>query len=318
MDKPITGPEITLRTPPWHLASAFAAIYIIWGSTYLAIRWAIETLPPFLMAGTRFLVAGVLLYLWARWRGAAGPAPVHWKSAAIIGGLLLLGGNGGVSWAEQRVPSGLAALMIATVPIWMVLLDWLRPGGMRPRGQVFIGLAAGLVGMALLVGPGEITGESHVDRLGATVLILAALSWSIGSIYSRSVLLPSSPLMATATEMLAGGLLLWAAGLVAGEGSRLHISGVSLLSLVSLGYLIFFGSIIAFSAYIWLLQVTTPARASTYAFVNPVVALFLGWLLAGEPLTFRTVIAAAIIVLAVMLITTARRAQPLPEAKPSS
>lgn len=297
------------RTSPWQLVAAFAAIYLIWGSTYLAIRFAIETLPPFLMAGTRFLVAGVLLYLWAKWRGGSGPKLVHWKSAVIIGGLLLLGGNGGVSWAEQRVPSGLTALMIATVPLWMVLLDWLRPSGIRPSAQVFIGLAAGFVGMALLVGPGEL-GGSQVDSLGAVVLILAALSWSIGSIYSRGAPLPSSPLVATATEMLAGGVLLVAFGIVAGEGSRLQIADVSLLSLVSLGYLIFFGSIIAFSAYIWLLQVTTPARASTYAFVNPVVALFLGWLLGGEAITLRTLVAAGIIILAVMLVITARQAQP--------
>ncbi|MBI2845063.1 MAG: EamA family transporter [Chloroflexi bacterium] len=297
------------RAEPWKIAAALASIYFIWGSTYLAIRFAIETIPPFLMAGTRFILAGVLLYPWARWRGSAPPQPAHWKSALIISGLLLLGGNGGVSWAEQRVPSGLTALMISTVPLWMVFLDWLRPKGTRPGGQVFIGLAAGLIGMILLVGPGEISGQSSVDRLGAMVLILAALSWSIGSIYSRSALLPPSPLLATAMEMLMGGLLLWAAGLATGEGARLNISGVSLLSLASLAYLVFFGSIIAFSAYIWLLQVTTPARASTYAFVNPVVALFLGWLLAGEPLTFRTLIAAAIIVLAVMLITTARQGQ---------
>jgi drug/metabolite transporter (DMT)-like permease len=282
---------------------AFAAIYLIWGSTYLAIRFAIETLPPLLMAGTRFVVAGTLLYSWTRLRGAPRPARLHWSAAAIVGGLMLLGGNGGVSWAEQRVFSSLAALLIATVPLWMALLDWRRRGGVRPSGGGAVGLIFGFVGVALLVSPGELAGSSHMDPVGAIVLLLAALSWAAGSLYSRQAQLPGSPLLAISMEMLAGGVLLLAAGLVTGEGARLELSQVSPRSVLALGYLIVFGSLMAFSAYIWLLRVSTPARASTYAYVNPVVAVFLGWALGGEPLTLRTLLAAAVIVAAVVIIT---------------
>jgi drug/metabolite transporter (DMT)-like permease len=251
---------------------AFAAIYLIWGSTYLAIRFAIETLPPLLMAGTRFVVAGTLLYSWTRLRGAPRPAR-------------------------------LAALLIATVPLWMALLDWRRRGGVRPSGGGAVGLIFGFVGVALLVSPGELAGSSHMDPVGAIVLLLAALSWAAGSLYSRQAQLPRSPLLAISMEMLAGGVLLLAAGLVTGEGARLELSQVSPRSVLALGYLIIFGSLMAFSAYIWLLRVSTPARASTYAYVNPVVAVFLGWALGGEPLTLRTLLAAAVIVAAVVIIT---------------
>jgi drug/metabolite transporter (DMT)-like permease len=286
-----------------HIVLAFAAIYLIWGSTYLGIRFAIETVPPLLMAGTRFVVAGTILYSWTRLRGAPRPARLHWSAAAIVGGLMLLGGNGGVSWAEQRVFSGLAALLIATVPLWMALLDWRRRGGVRPSGRGAVGLIFGFVGVALLVGPGELAGSSHMDPLGAVVLLLAAFSWAAGSLYSRQAQLPGSPLLAISMEMLTGGVLLLAAGLVTGEGAKLELSQVSPRSVLALGYLIVFGSLIAFSAYIWLLRVSTPARAATYAYVNPVVAVFLGWALGGEPLTLRTLLAAAVIVAAVVIIS---------------
>ncbi len=282
---------------------AFAAIYLIWGSTYLGIRFAIETVPPLLMAGTRFAVAGTMLYSWTRLRGAPRPTRLHWSAAAVVGGLMLLGGNGGVSWAEQRVFSGLAALLIATVPLWMALLDWKRRGGVRPSGRGAVGLVFGFVGVALLVGPGELAGSSHMDPLGAMVLLLAAFSWAAGSLYSRQAQLPDSPLLAISMEMLTGGVLLLAAGLVTGEGARLEVSQVSPRSVLALGYLILFGSLVAFSAYIWLLKVSTPARAATYAYVNPVVAVILGWALGGEPLTLRTLLAAAVIVSAVVIIT---------------
>lgn len=307
-DATAVGPKPPLPNTPPHLlvVAAFSAIYLIWGSTYLAIRFAIETLPPFFMAGTRFVIAGAVLYGFARLRGASPPARFHWGTAAVVGGLLLLGGNGGVSWAEQLVPSGLAALLIATVPLWMVVLDWVWHGGVRPGGRVAVGLLSGFAGVALLVSPGELAGGSHVDPVGAAVLMLAALSWAAGSLYSRRARLPDSPLLGTAMEMFAGGVLLLMAGLVTGEWARLEIDEVSLRSVLSVGYLIVFGSLIGFTAYIWLLKVTTPARVSTYAYVNPVVAVFLGWALASEPLTFRTLLAAAVIVTAVVLITTSR------------
>jgi drug/metabolite transporter (DMT)-like permease len=298
------SPKLLPAKPPrWRVVTAFAAVYLIWGSTYLAIRIAIETMPPFLMAGVRFLIAGALLYAWIRWRGTPRPARSHWLAATLVGGLLLLGGNGGVVWAEQRVPSGLTALLIATVPLWMVLLNWLRPGGVKPSNGVISGLTLGFIGITLLVGPGELAGGNHVDSLGAAVLIFASLLWAAGSLYSRRAQLPTSPLLATAMEMLAGGALLLTAGLLAGEWTRFAPSALSLRSWLALSYLIVFGALIGFTAYIWLLRVSTPARASTYAYVNPVVAILLGWAFAGEPLTARTLLAAAIIVAAVVVIT---------------
>jgi drug/metabolite transporter (DMT)-like permease len=296
------------------IAAAFAAVYLVWGSTYLAIRFAIETLPPFLMAGVRFLTAGAILYLWARWRGAPAPEPRHWRPAAIVGGFLLLGGNGGVVWAEQRVASGLAALLVATVPLWIVLFSALGPGGRRPGARVLVGVALGLVGMALLVGPGEIAGGPGADPLGAAVLVLASVSWAIGSLYSRRAPLPSSPLVATAMEMLAGGALLVLAGLASGEAARLDLAAASPRSLLAFGYLVALGSLVGFTAYVWLLRVAAPARVATYAYVNPVVAVLLGWALAGEPLTPRILVAAAVIVAAVVAITTAGTEAQRPQA----
>ncbi|MBZ0283359.1 MAG: drug/metabolite exporter YedA [Anaerolineae bacterium] len=308
--------------PTWQLVAAFAAVYIIWGSTYLAISYAIETLPPFLMAGGRFLFAGLLLFIWSRARGAAAPRRIHWRSTLIIGSLLLMGGNGGVTWAEQRVPSGLAALMVAIVPLWVVLLDWLRPGGTRPGLPVFAGLLVGLAGIALLVAapgasdvPAGETGGA-LDLLGLGALLLATFCWANGSLYSRSAPLPNSPLLTTGMEMIGGGAVLILAGTLTGEWARLDLSQVSTNSLLALIYLVIFGSIVAFTAYIWLLKVTTPARAATYAYVNPVVAVFLGWVFRGEELTPRTLIAAAIIIGAVVIITLYRQPAPQPKAEP--
>lgn len=289
------------------MVAAFAAVYLIWGSTYLAIRYAIETLPPFGMAGVRFVIAGALLYGWLRLRGVAAPTRPQWRTAAIIGALLLLGGNGAVVWAEQRIPSGVAALLVAGVPIWMVVLEWLRPGGTRPGRWVVGGLVLGSAGLVLLVGPGEVLGGGHIDPLGALAVVGGSFAWAVGSVYSRSAQLPDSPLLATGMEMLTGGAFLLLAGVATGE--TVDFGAVSTRSLLALLYLIGFGSLVAFTAYIWLLRATTPAKASTYAYVNPVVAVGLGWALAGEPLTARIAVAAAIIVGAVALITT-RRGQP--------
>lgn len=287
--------------------AAFAAVYIIWGSTYLAIRYALESLPPLLMAGARHTLAGAVLYAVLRATGAARPQRIHWRSAAIIGALLLLIGNGGVCWAEQTVPSGLAALLVTTVPIWMVLLNWLRRDGVRPGVMEIGGVVLGLLGVIILIGSEKFAGGAPTNRLGAIVLIAASLSWAIGSIYSRQAPLPQSPLMVTAMQMLCGGVLLLLSGAAGGEGARLDLGNVSLRSLLSLGYLTVFGSLVAFSAYVWLLRVSTPAKVSTYAFVNPVVAVALGFVFAGEPLTPRTMVAAAVIVTAVVLITRQRR-----------
>ncbi len=285
------------------LLTAFAALYLVWGSTYLAIRYAIETLPPFLMAGARFVVAGGVLMAWALLRGAERPTLRHWRSTAIVGAFLLLGGNAGVVWAEQRVASGLAALLVATVPLWMVVIDRLRPGGRHPGGRVLVGVALGLAGVGLLVGRGEFAGGRGIDPAGAVVLIAASLAWALGSMYAKSAKLPDSPLLATGMEMLCGGLLLLAAGSAAGEWAIFDPAQVTQRSWLALGYLVTFGSLIGFTAYIYVLGRTTPAMATTYAFVNPVVAVFLGWAFAAEPVSARTLLAAAVIVAAVVVIT---------------
>jgi len=285
---------------------AFAAVYLIWGSTYLAIRFAIETLPPFLMAGARFTCAGAILYAVARARGAPRPERIHWRSALLVGGLLLLGGNGLVVWAEQRIPSGTAALIVGVVPIWIATLQALERGGRLPRGARAVGLLVGVGGVALLVGPDAVVPQSRAAALGGAAVVLASLSWAVGSLLSRRVPLPKSGAIATATEMLCGGALLLLAGTLSGEWSSLDLGRASATSWLSLVYLTIFGSIVAFSAYIWLLRVVSPALAATYAYVNPLVAVFLGWALGGEPLTARVLAAAAIIVGAVVLMTNAR------------
>jgi drug/metabolite transporter (DMT)-like permease len=285
---------------------AFAAVYVIWGSTYLAIRFAIETLPPFLMAGVRFLIAGAILYAVAR-RSSPAPTKAQWKAAAIVGTLLLLGGNGGVVWAELRVPSGIAALMVAMVPCWMVLLDWAWPGGRRPAPQVFLGVLLGLGGLFWLVGPDAVLGGNRVDPVGAGVLALASLAWAAGSIYSRHSPSTDSPLLGVGMQMLTGGTALMVFGLVVGDFGRFDPAAVSVRSGLALLYLITFGAIVGYSAYMWLLRVSTPAKVSTYAYVNPIVAVVLGWAFADEVLNARIGVAAAVIIAGVALITIARR-----------
>jgi drug/metabolite transporter (DMT)-like permease len=288
--------------------AAFAAVYIIWGSTYLAIRYAIESIPPFLMAGVRFVIAGGALYAWTRLRGAERPTAANWRAAAIVGGLLLLGGNGAVVWAEQTVPSGIASLLVATLPLWIVVLEWARPRGVRPSAAVLVGIALGLAGLAVLVGPGLVSSDSGaVDPVGAGVLLLGSLSWAIGSLYARGAPLPRTGPLAMGMEMLAGGALLLVASLARGEWSAFDPGAVTTPSLIALAYLIAFGSLIGFTAYIWLLGVARPEHAATYAYVNPVVAVILGWAVAGEPITGRTIVAAAIIIGAVALIVTGGR-----------
>ena len=299
--------ESQVQSPPpkrWQIMTAFAAVYVIWGSTYLGIRLAVETIPPFSMAGSRAIAAGVILYAWARWRGAAKPEFSHWRGATIVGGLLLLGGNGLLSWAQQRVPSGVSALIIGSVPLWMILLEWLWHRGPRPTLGIVSGLIVGFAGLGFLVGPGRRSNGAVINLSDAVVLLLAAFLWAAGSLYSRRARLPSSQLQAAAMEMLTGGALLMLAGGVTGEWTRFAPAHVSAHSWVAWVYLVTFGSLIGFTAYVWLLQVASPAHVSTYAYVNPVVAVFLGWALAGEQVTSRTLLAAAAIILAVVIIVT--------------
>jgi drug/metabolite transporter (DMT)-like permease len=288
--------------------TAFAIVYVVWGSTYVAIRFAIETLPSFLMAATRFLIAGAVLYAWSRFvGGAARPTSAQWRATTVVGVLLLVAGNGLVVWAEHRVPSGIAALLVGAVPCFMVLFDWLRSGGKRPRPRVVAGLLLGLVGLVWLVGPDAVLGGGRVDLLGAAALVLASASWAAGSIFSRQAPMPPSPFLSTAMQMLTGGAVLLAVGVLFGEPWAFEPAAVSARSLLGWLYLIVFGSIVGFSAYVWLLRASTPAAVSTYAYVNPVVAVLLGWLLAGEELTVRMLVAATVIVSGVALITLAPR-----------
>jgi len=288
------------------VAAAFAAVYLIWGSTYLAIRFAVATVPPFLMAGTRHLAAGAILYAWARLRGAPRPTARNWKAAAGIGALLLLGGNGLVSWAETRIDSGPAALTVASVPLWMVALS-AAAAKRRPRAAVIAGLATGLGGIALLVLPHR-SGDA-VPLFPAAALVVAALSWSVGSLASRRASLPKETLLATAMEAIAGGAALWIAGLAFGEGAALDPRAITAKSVAALAYLVLFGSVVGFSAYVWLLKVAAPERVSTYAFVNPIVAVVLGIALGGEAMTLRIALAGAAVVGAVSLILVVGRSR---------
>ncbi|HEX9410640.1 MAG TPA: EamA family transporter [Actinomycetota bacterium] len=288
---------------------ALGIVYVIWGSTYFAIREAILTIPPLLMASVRFLVAGALLYAWAIRRGdrtGDRPGAKQWLAAFAIGTSLLLVGNGGVVLAERSVPTGIVALIIATVPLWMALIDRAF-FGQRLAPQAILGLALGFAGLALLVGN---PGGGHIRSLDLAIALIAPIGWSIGSMYSRRAALPRRALVATAMEMLCGGLVLGVAGVLHGELARVHPDRFSLHSILGLAYLVVFGSWIAFSAYIWLLKVAPVSLVSTYAYVNPVVAVFLGWAFLSERVGPRTLVAAAVIVAAVALILSARKLPP--------
>ncbi|MEM7051994.1 MAG: EamA family transporter [Acidobacteriota bacterium] len=282
---------------------SFTAVYLIWGSTYLAIRFAIETLPTFTMASVRFVIAGLVLYGWARWRGAKAPTGRQWRHAAIIGGLLLLGGNGLVVWAEHYIPSGWAALLVGTEPLWIVLLLMLSRSGERPTPRTVFAIVVGFVGVAVLTAPGNSPEGGGLYWPAAVAVPLAALSWAIGSLYSRRADMPESNPLATSLQMLTGGALLGLTGAGFGEFQNLDPSAFSLTSLAALAYLIVFGSLIAFSAYAWMVRNVDPTLVATYAYVNPVVAVILGWLFAGEPVGWRTLIAGGFILGAVALLS---------------
>ncbi len=293
------------RRSPAAVALALATIYLVWGSTYLAIRVTDRTMPPLLMSSVRFLIAGVALYAFAS-RGRARPTAREWGAAAIVGAALLLLGNGGVAWAETRLESGLAALIVAIIPLWVAVMDRLFFGRRLSRTAV-VGLVIGFAGVALLVRPG-----GGGDAFAALALVVTTSAWAGGSLYARGATLPESPLLAAAMQMLTASVFLGVAGLAMGEASDVHASSFATKQLIAFAYLVVVGSLIAFSAYAWLLKNVRISVVATYAFVNPVVAVALGTLFLAEPIGWTTVIAGAAIVVAVVLIVTARAPLPRP------
>lgn len=295
---------------------ALLSLYIVWGSTYLGIKVAIETIPPFFHASVRFFISGLILLIWQRAIGSEMPTRKQWISTAIIGNLLLLGGNGLVSWAEQFIPSGIAALIIATVPLFLVILEALRPGGVKPTWQAIVGLIIGFVGIFILVGPAELSGsESKLDPFGVIALLSACVLWAFGSTYSKSADLPKSSLMTTGAEMLMGSVGLLIVSLLTGELNGWNPAEVSSRSLIGLVYLITIGSIVGFGSYIWLLQNAPISLVATYAYVNPIVAVILGFFFANEALEPRIWLATAIIIGAVIFINSRGKPQVRKEAE---
>ncbi|HSL72502.1 MAG TPA: EamA family transporter [Longimicrobiales bacterium] len=302
------------------LFAAFAAVYLLWGSTYLFIHFALEDLRPFFLAGARLLTAGAILFAWARWRSRA-PALLarEWRACAITGALFFLCGNGAVVWSQQRLPSGIVALLVAVVPLWVVMLQWTLPPHYRPGAPVMLGIILGLAGLAILVGFDALTSTGPIDPMAALVLAGGSLAWAFGTLYAQRAALPKSPLVTAGAQMLCGGALLALTSLITREPARMQWSSISAGAILSMVYLITFGSIIAFTAYGWLVRVAPAARVATYAYVNPVVAMFLGWLFADERLSARTLLASAVVLSGVALITMARRpaatTPPAPDAR---
>ncbi len=289
------------------LVLAFATIYLVWGSTYLAIRVCVESMPPFAMASARFLLAGALLFAFLKLRGAAWPTLQQWRSSAITGTFLLLGGNGLVVYAEQTVSSSNAALFIGIGPLFTVLIEWAWPGGLRPNVLTFLALALGIAGVSWLAAPWEnASAGAGISFFDSLLLLGACLSWSFGAIYGRHAKNPATPFMASAQQMLGGGIALGIAAVLHGELATIDIATITSRSWASFVYLVFIGSLVGFSTFVWLMKHSTPALVSTYSYVNPVVAVFLGWMILDEPVTSRTFVAAALIVAAVALLTLAK------------
>ena len=299
------------------LIAGFAAIYLIWGSTYLGIRVVVETIPPFLMASLRFFTAGVLIAAYLAVTRGFKARPHQWRDNAVIGGFLCLGGNGLVCWAEQKIPSGITTLIISVGPLFIVLLDWAAHAifkdnrrGTRPTRLTFVGLALGFAGLAVLVGPDVLRqGVGGLDGWSVLGLIGACLFWGIGMIYTKYAHDPVEPFTGAAIQMLTGGGWLLLVSVLCGEPFHVNLGGISAHSVFAWGYLVVFGSLIGFTTFVWLMKHSTPARVSTYAYVNPIVAVFLGWLILHEPVNPRIFTASAIIIAGVAIITTQKMKQ---------
>jgi drug/metabolite transporter (DMT)-like permease len=297
---------LTETYPRSKVLAAFAAVYIVWGSTYLAIRFAVESFPPLLMAGSRFLLSGAMLYAFTRMRGSAQPTRREWRDSLISGALMLCGGNAGVAWAEQHVASGLAALIVAVVPLWMVLIEALRPGGARPTFRVILGVIVGLAGLVVLVGPSTLAGHGPIDSAAVMVLMTSAFLWAAGSVFNKHSARPPSAALATGMQMLTGSVVMLILGVATGETRGFDPRAITTASWLGWLYLVTFGSLIGFTAYVYLLKAVSPAKAATYAYVNPVVAVLLGWAILGEPVSARTILAAGIILGGVAMISLRR------------
>ena len=316
----IRGRELD-RPSSAQVLAAFAAIYLIWGSTYLGIRYSVESIPPLLMMGMRHLVAGSTLYAWARWRGVPPPRLRDWKYPVIVGTVLFVGGHGGLAWGEQTVPSGVAALLGATLPIWILILARVWGTERKFSTRALLGIALGFVGVGVLFGPDVLRHNGELHLLGAGAVLLATFIWAAGTIYMRNVPMPESPTLSAAMQMVAGGTSLLAAASITGETASFHFAAVTARSWWALVYLAVFGSLVAFTSYTWLHRVEKPSRVATYAYVNPAVAVLVGWLIAGESITVLTVIAMVIILAGVALVTlpakpeAARHESPPPEMR---
>jgi drug/metabolite transporter (DMT)-like permease len=307
------------------LIGGFITIYLLWGSTYLGIKVAVETIPPFLMAGARFLVAGILVAGWIAYTRGFKATRRQWFDNSMIGGLLLLGGNGMVAWSEQKIPSGVATLIVSLGPLFIVLLDWAvlkfsrdKTRGSQPSWATFVGVSLGIVGLAVLVGPSLGEGQTHLDLWSVGGLVLACFSWSAGSIYTRYARTPAEPFTAAGIQMLTGSAWLIIVSVLVGEPARFDFSTVSARSLFAWSYLITAGSLIGFTTFVWLMKHSTPARVSTYAYVNPIVAVFLGWLIAHEPVSPSMFTGAAIIIGGVAIITATKNKKPASVPLPPS
>ncbi len=298
------------------LLAAFAAIYFIWGSTYLAIKYAIEAIPPFLMMGTRSLAAGLILYLWSRGRGDEKLKRENIVPIIIIGILFFLVGHGLLAWGQQRISSGSAALLVASEPLWIAMIEALMVRDHRATSRMIIGLGCGFLGISFLFAPWQKLGNHHVDSLSAFAILLGTLSWSLGAVYSRVAKLPKSPALAAGLQLIVGGFLLVICGLLMGEGNRLQVEALPLRSILGLMYLIIFGSVITFTAYVWLLSMTSATRVATHTYVNPVIAVFLGWAIASEPLSLQTFVATLIIVISVYLVLGRTKREISPSLSP--
>ena len=303
------------RPAAWKLLLAFAIIYLVWGSTYLAIRIGVREIPPFLMAGLRFTIAGLGMWAWLRVSGTPSPTPREWRDATVLGTLMFLIDYACLFWAEQRVPSGIAAVILAMIPVCITLLEITFLRTQRLTLRLAIGLAIGIIGVVVLMNPSASLGEAPLDRRGVIALLVSCCGWSVGTIVTKRLTLPASKPMSAAAQMLSGGVQLLALAAIAGEFTHFRAQDISSGAWLSLVYLIIAGSIIGFTAYVWLLHYESPTKVGTYAYVNPVVAVILGATLGGETMGRRTILGTALILISVAAITTMKRKQSIP-AKP--